>query len=241
MEHTIFGDNLQLAILELRENERVYAEAGAMVYMSGNVQMEEKAQGGFMKGLKRKLSGESFFVSQFYPASGDGIVAFGGNAPGTIKAIQITPGHDFITQKDAFLVAEMGVELEIAFQRKLGAAFFGGEGFILQRLKGNGTVFIHACGDFVEMDLEQGQALKVDTGCVVGWDSTVSYDIKRAGNIKTSLFGGEGLFLTHLHGPGKVILQSMTLHNLAAALTPFIPSGGTSGSGGMVSTLLSNR
>jgi len=241
MKYKIFGDNLQLVILELEPNERVYAEAGAMVYMSGNMVMEAKAHGGIMKGLKRMLTGETFFMTHFYPQNGKGIVAFGGNAPGTIKPIQITQQKDFIVQKDAFLVAEMGVDLDIAFQRRLGSAFFGGEGFILQRLSGNGTVFIHACGDFVEMDLHPGQSLKVDTGCVVGWDSTVSYDIRRAGNIKTAFFGGEGLFLTHLQGPGKVILQSMTLHNLARALVPFLPTSGETSGKGIVGGLLFDK
>jgi uncharacterized protein (TIGR00266 family) len=230
MEYTIFGDNLQLAILELNQGELVYAEAGAMVYMSGNMNMQAKAKGGFMKGLKRKMTGESFFVTEFFPEAGTGIVAFGGNVPGTIKAIDIYPGKDFITQKDAFLCGENGIDLDIAFQKKLGSAFFGGEGFILQKVSGQGTVFIHACGDFVEMDLEPGQTLKVDTGSVVGWDSSVQYEIKKAGGIKTALFGGEGLFLTHLTGPGKVILQSMTIANLAGAIVPFVPGGGSSGS-----------
>ncbi|HDM25272.1 MAG TPA: AIM24 family protein, partial [Thermoplasmatales archaeon] len=126
------------------------------------------------------------------------------------------------------------------FQKRLGAVFFGGEGFILEKLSGNGLAFVHACGDFVEFDLKPDQTLKVDTGCVVGWDDTVSYDIERVKGIKTMFFGGEGLFLTTLRGPGKVILQSMTLHNLASALAPFLPSQGrTSGStGGVVGTLL---
>jgi uncharacterized protein (AIM24 family) len=208
MRYKITGDNLQIVTLEIAPKEIIYAEAGAMIHMSGNINMEAKARGGIWKG---------------------------GNAPGTIKPVPLTQGRDFLCQKDAFLCAENGVELDMAFQQKLGASFFGGEGFIIQRLFGNGTAFIHACGDFVEMDLKPGQLIKVDTGNVVGWDSTVSYDIQRVKGIKTMFFGGEGIFLTTLTGPGKVILQSMTLHNLATALSPFLPQAesGTSGGGGL--------
>ena len=194
-----------------------------MVYMSGNVNMEAKARGGIWKGLKRKFMGETFFLTEFRSQGGSGLVAFAGNAPGTIKAIKIAPRREYLCQKDAFLCAENKVDMDIAFQKKLGAGFFGGEGFIIQRLFGQGMVFIHACGDFVEYDLKPGQVMKVDTGSVVGWEPTVSYDIQRAGGIKTSFFGGEGLFITVLTGPGKILLQSMTLHNLATALSPFLP------------------
>jgi uncharacterized protein (TIGR00266 family) len=234
MEYKISGDNLQIVSLQIDPKELIYAEAGAMVYMSGNVDMQAKARGGILKGIKRMFTGETFFLTEFHAQGGKGLVAFAGNAPGTIKPIQVGPGKEFMCQKDAFLCAENGVELDIAFQKKLGAGFFGGEGFIIQRLFGKGTVFIHACGDFVDMELKPGQVMKVDTGSVVGWEPSVQYDIQRVGGIKTSFFGGEGLFVTTLTGPGKVILQSMTLHNLAMALTPFIPRGGeSSGSSGI--------
>jgi len=142
-------------------------------------------------------------------------------------------GEEFIAQKDAFLCAQEGVDLDIAFTKKLRAGIFGGEGFILERLSGKGTAFIHACGDFVEMELAPGEVVKVDTGSVVGFDASVEYDIALAGNVKSMLFGGEGIFLTTLRGPGRVLLQSMTLANLAAALRPFLPSGaGSSGTSG---------
>ena len=230
MEYKITGDNLQLVTLEMDPSEKVYAEAGAMIYMSANVNMESKMRGGLKKAIGRKFAGETMFLTEFTSVGGNGIVSFGGNAPGTIKALEVSSDKEYMVQKDAFLVAEDSVNISVAFQKKLGAAFFGGEGFILEKLAGNGTVFIHACGDFVEFDLKPDQRLKVDTGCVVGWDSTVSYDIERVKGIKTMFFGGEGLFLTNLKGPGKVILQSMTLSNLATALRPFI--GQSSGSGG---------
>ncbi|OYT57922.1 TIGR00266 family protein [Euryarchaeota archaeon ex4484_162] len=241
MEYKISGDNLQLVTIQIEPGEKIYAEAGSMVYMSSNINMEAKMRGGLLKGIGRKFAGETMFLTEFTSVGGTGLVSFGGNAPGTIKPVELTPGKEFLVQKDAFLCAEDSVDMSIAFQRRLGAAFFGGEGFILEKLAGQGTAFIHACGDFVEFDLKEEQVLKVDTGSVVGWDHTVTYDIERVKGIKTMFFGGEGLFLTTLRGPGRVILQSMSLSNLATALAPFLPQqrGGTSGStGGIAGTLL---
>lgn len=231
MKYEITGDNLQLVTLHLQDGETIYAEAGVMNHMSDNIDMAAKAKGGLMKGLKRMVTGESFFITEF-TAHSNGFVAFGGNVPGKIEAIQISPGKEFLTQRDAFLCAESGVEMDMAFTKKLGSGFFGGEGFILQKFSGQGTVFIHACGDFVVKDLQAGETLKVDTGSVVGFDSSVKYDITRAGGIKTSLFGGEGIFLTTLTGPGKVIIQSLSIVNLAGALRPHLPIGNTGSSGG---------
>lgn len=231
MKYNITGDNLQIVTCELDPNERVYAEAGAMVYMSGNMTFEARAKGGVMKGLKRKLTGESFFLTEFTPAQSPGYVGFGGNAPGTIKCIELAPGKEFMVQKDAFLCAENSVALDMAWQKKLGASLFGGEGFILQKLSGQGKAFIHATGDFVEMDLAPGQVIKVDTGSVVGWDASVTFDIQRSGGLKTMMFSGEGVFLTTLTGPGKILLQSMNLPELAITLSRYMPqqSSGSSG------------
>lgn len=233
MKYKITGDNLQIVTCELEPNERVYAEAGTMVYMSGNMMFEARAKGGVMKGLKRKLSGESFFLTEFTPTQNPGFVGFGGNAPGTIKAIDLTPGKEFMVQKDAFLCAENSVNLDMAWQKKLGASLFGGEGFILQRLSGSGTAFIHATGDFVEMDLQPGQTIKVDTGSVVGWDASVTFDIQRAGGLKSMMFAGEGIFLTTLTGPGKILLQSMNLPDLAMTLKRYMPSDSSGSRGGI--------
>lgn len=241
MDYKITGNNLQIATLKLNEEEVVYGEAGAMVYMSSNMKMEAKMKGGLMKSLGRKLlAGESMFMTEFKSSGGKATVAFGGNSPGTIHKIEITPGKGFMAQKDAFLCAQTSVELSIAFQKKLGSMFFGGEGIVIERLSGKGTAFIHACGDFMEFNLGAGQTMKVDTGSVVGWDETVSYDIETVKGIKTMFLGGEGLFLTSLTGPGKVILQSMNLHNLASALYPFMPHKrqNTSGSSGVLKALL---
>ncbi len=231
MEYKITGDNLQFVHLELSPAEKVYAEAGAMAYMTGNVAMTAKARGGIWKGIKRKLAKETFFMTEFVAEGGPGVVAFGGNVPGKIMPLDLRGGRNWILQKDAFLCAEDPVDMDIAFQKRLGAGFFGGEGFILQRVWGNGIVFIHAPGDFVEMDLKPEQVIKVSTGNAVAWEESVNYDIQTVGGIKTALFGGEGLFVTVLRGPGKVVLQSLTLPRLVSALTPYLPSQ-TSGSRG---------
>lgn len=239
MKYKITGDNLQVVTMELAAGEKIYGEAGSMVYMTPNMTLEAKARGGLLKGIGRKLAGETFFLTEFSPSGGTGLAAFAGNAPGTIIPLTIDDGRQYLVQKDAFLCAEDDVDLSIAFQKRLGSIFFGGEGFILERLSGRGTAFVHACGDFIEMNLQQGERMKVDTGSVVGWEASVDYDIERVKGIKTMLFGGEGLFLTTLTGPGKVIIQSMTLHNLAMALYPFLPHGQqTSGRSGIVGTLL---
>lgn len=230
MEYKITGDNLQFVHLELTPGEKIYAEAGAMTYMTGNVSMNAKARGGLWKGLKRKLARETFFMTEFVTEGGSGVVAFGGNVPGKIVAIDLRDGGTWLLQKDAFLCAEDAVEMDIAFQKRLGSAFFGGEGFILEKVWGHGRVFAHAPGDLVEMDLKPDQVIKISTGNVVGWEDSVTYDIQVVGGIKTALFGGEGLFVTTLRGPGKVVLQSLTLSRLANALAPFLPTQ-TSGSG----------
>ncbi len=231
MKHSITGDNLQFVHLEFAPGEMAWAEAGAMVYMSGNVTMNAKARGGLMSGLKRVLTGESFFVTEFSAEGGPGVAAFAGRAPGKITAIDLRGGKQWIFQKDAFLCAESTVNMDIAFQKRFGAILFGGEGLILQRFWGDGTVFVHAPGDLIEYDLRPGQTLKVSSGHAVGWEGSVTYDIQTVGGVKTAFFGGEGLFVTTLTGPGKVLLQSMTLGKLATALIPFLPhqtSGGSS-------------
>lgn len=238
MKYEIIGDNLQIVRLELEEGEKAYGEAGSMVYMSSNIKMEAKARGGMLKSIGRKFMGETFFMTEFSPMHGNGFVGFAGNAPGKIKDLKIEGGKEFIVQKDAFLCAENGIELSVAFQKRLGSVFFGGEGFILERISGNGLAFIHACGDFAEMELREGESIRVDTGSVVGWEGSVDYSIERVKGIKTIFFGGEGLFLTTLKGPGKIIIQSMTLHNLASALSPFLPKQQTSGRSGVLGTFL---
>lgn len=224
MRYKISGDNLQLVTVQIDPGEKIYAESGAMVYMSANIGIETRSRGGVLKGLGRKMAGESMFLVEFTSSGGTGLVSMGGNTPGTIKAIDFAPGKEFIIQKKAFLAASNEVQLDTIFHKRLGAGLFGGEGLIIQKLSGNGTAFINACGDFVEFDLKENQVLKVDTGCAVGWDSTVDYDIERIKGIKNMFLGGEGIFLTVLKGPGKVYLQSMSLMDLAREIIPY--SGG---------------
>ena len=232
MRYKIVGDNLQMVIIELEPGEVVYAEAGALNHMSSNVEMETKVKGGILKGFKRLFSGESLFMTEFKAVGDKGVIAFTGNVPGKIIPLEIDTGKEYIVQKDAFLAAQNSVDLDVVLVKKLGAGLFAGEGFILEKLSGRGIAFIHACGDIIEYSLEPGQVLKVDTGHIVGFESTVDYDITPVKGIKSMLFGGEGIFLAKLTGPGKVYLQSMTLRNLAAALNPYLTKG-TSGGGGI--------
>lgn len=229
MKYNITGDNLQFVNVEFNPGEMIYSEAGSMVYMSGNVRMEAKATGGVLKGLKRAVTGETFFVTNFHADGGPGLIGFAGEVPGKIQALDLRGGKQWILQKSAFLVAEAAVDLDIAFQKKFGAALFGGEGLILQTVRGEGTVFINGCGDFIEYNLQPNQMLKVSTSHVVAWENSVAYDIQSIGGIKTALFGGEGLFVTTLRGPGRVVLQSMTLSKLANSLVPFLPRNDSGG------------
>jgi uncharacterized protein (TIGR00266 family) len=169
--------------------------------------------------LRRTVTGESLFLT-YFRADGAGEVGFAGNYPGRIQVFDLAPGRSLLAQRDAFLFAQPTVQLTVALVKKIGAGFFGGEGFILEKLTGPGSVFIHAGGDFVEFDLAAGQVLQVDTGCIVAFDETVDYDIQFVGGIKTALFGGEGLFLATLTGPGHVVIQSMTINKLRRELAP---------------------
>ena len=223
MKYTITGDNLQFVNVQLEQGEEMLSAAGAMRYMSGNMRMEAKMEGGFFKGLKRSISGESFFMLRHHPEGGAGTVGFGGSAPGKIIDLDISQGT-WLVQKTGFLCSQPTVNLDIATQKKLGSIFFGGEGLILQKLSGSGIAFVAACGDFNVVDLKPGETYKVATGNAVAWQDTVKYDITATGGFKTAMFGGEGLFVTTLTGPGKIIIQSMTLNDLAMALVPFMPT-----------------
>lgn len=231
MEYSITGDNLQFVHVEIAPGELVWGEAGSMIYFTGNVRMEAKARGGLMEGLKRVLTRESFFVTEFTSEGGPGVISFAGRVPGKIAAVDLRGGKNWVFQKDAFLAAESSVQFDVAFQKGVGSILFGGEGFILQRFHGEGTLWVHSPGDLVEHVLSPGQVMKVASGHVVGWEDTVAFDIQTVGGLKTAFFGGEGLFITTLTGPGKVLMQSMTLPKLASALVPYLPqqsSGGPS-------------
>jgi len=226
MRYQITEGNLPMANIELQPNEKVYADTGTMVYMTGNATMYPKARGGVLKSLGRMLAQENVFLTEFVTTGGPGLVAVAGPVPGSIIAREISPQRTLLAQKRAFLAADDAVVMSLAFQQRISAGLFGGEGFILQKYTGQGTVLLHACGEFVEMNLQPGQNIRVDTGCVVCWDETVRYEITKAGGIKTMLLGGEGLFLASLTGPGNVVLQSMNIQQLAKALVPFLPNQG---------------
>ena len=215
VNHEIIGDDMQAVILTLAGGDAVRAEAGAMMFMTDAIEMDAKMEGGILGGLKRKfLAGESFFITHFR-ASGTARVAFAGPYPGKIIPLDITRGQQILCQKDSFLCAVGDIDISIAFTKRIGAGFFGGEGFILQKLEGQGKVFMHSGGTILPLTLAPGERLKVDTGCLVALDSTVDYDIVRVGGIKTSLFGGEGLFFAALTGPGRVWLQTLPFSRLA--------------------------
>ncbi len=224
LDYTIVGDNLQVARVRLKPGQEVFAEAGKMLYKAPQVSWETRMQGDSLGAkiwgaLKRKLMGESLFLT-YFRATTEGEVGFAGSYPGRIQQFNLAPGQSVMVQRDSFLFAQTTVTLNLAFVKKLGAGFFGGEGFILEKLTGPGEVFIHAGGDFVEFTLAPGERLQVDTGCIVGFDESVQYDIEFVGGIKTAIFGGEGLFLANMTGPGRVIVQSMTLEKMRRELVP---------------------
>lgn len=220
IDYKIYGDDMQMVEVELDPGEAVRGEIGAMMYMETGIVMQTTTGGGMFSGFKRMVTGESFFISSFLNnAAVKRNVAFAAPYPGKIIPIDLNlHGGRFLCQKDAFLCAARGIDVEVAFTKRLGAGFFGGEGFILQRLSGDGMAFVHAGGAIVQKDLAPGETLRVDTGCLVGFDESVDYDIQFVGGFKNALFGGEGLFLACVSGPGRVYLQTLPLARLADRL-----------------------
>jgi uncharacterized protein (TIGR00266 family) len=222
MEYNIIGGSFPVVICKLENGESMITESGSMVWMSPNMQMDTKG-GGLGKMFSKALSGESMFQN-IYTARGDGMIAFGSSFPGKILAVEVDPSMDMIFQKSAFLASQSSVQLSVHFNKKLGVGLFGGEGFIMQRLSGNGMAFIEVDGDIVEYELAAGQQLVVDTGNILGYEASVKMDIQQVPGLKNKLLGGEGLFNTLLTGPGRVLLQTMPISNLASALSPFFPA-----------------
>lgn len=245
IDFEIIGDDMQAVEIELDPNEGVRAEVGAMLFMEDGIEMETSTGGGLLKGFKRMITGDSFFISNFYNKGvGKRRVAFSAPYPGKIIPLDLTEHNgSFLCQKDGFLCAAKGIEINVAFTKRLGAGLFGGEGFILQRLEGDGLAFIHAGGAIIKKELASNQTLRVDTGCLVAFSPTVDYDIQFVGGFKNALFGGEGLFLAHLRGPGIVYLQSLPFSRLAdriaAATRPMGGKEETRGIGGMFGGLIS--
>lgn len=233
VDYKILGDGVQLVEVELDPQETVIAEAGAMVYMNQDIQFETKMgdgsnpnEGFFGKLLKagsRLLTGESLFMTHFTnQGAGKQHVAFAGPYPGTVIPIDLSQvnGNELMVQKEGFLCAALGTEMSIALNKKIGSGLVGGEGFILERLKGDGMAFVHAGGTVIEKQLNN-ETLKVDTGCVVAFESTIDFDVQTSGGLKSMMFGGEGIFLATLSGTGKVWLQSMPIRKLIQALEPY--------------------
>src|SRR5918998_607089 len=238
IDYKIFGDDMQYVEVELDPNEATVAEAGGMMYMDDGIEMEtvfgdgSQQQGGFIGALmgagKRLLTGESLFMTVFLNRSGQRRkVAFGAPYPGKIIPVHLSEiGGELIAQKDSFLAAAKGVSVGIAFQRKLGVGLFGGEGFIMQRLQGDGWAFVHAGGTLHERTLAPGELIRVDTGCIVAFQPSVNYEIQYVGKIKSAIFGGEGLFFATLQGPGRVWLQSLPLSRMANRIYKAAPQSG---------------
>lgn len=225
MKYTIEGEPLPVVICDLEENETMITEKGAMSWMTPNLKMETISGGGIGKMIGRAFAGEGMFQNRYTAHGGQGMIAFASSFPGSIKAFQVGAGQEIIAQKSAFLAATAGVELSIFFQKKFGAGLFGEEGFIMQRLSGNGTVFLEFDGYVKEYELAPGQQFVIDTGYLAAMSGTCKIDVQTVSGIKNAVFGGEGLFNTVVTGPGHIWLQSMPVSQLAGAVRPYIPTG----------------
>lgn len=224
MKYKIEGTPLPVVICQIEDGETIITEKGSMSWMSPNMEMNTTSNGGFGKALGRMFAGESIFQNKFTARDGEGLIAFASSFPGDIRAIEITPDRPVIVQKSAFLAGEAGVDISVFFQKKLGAGFFGGEGFIMQKLSGSGTVFVEIDGSSVEYQLAAGQQMVIDTGYLAMMDATCSMDVVANKGMKNMIFGGEGFFNTVVTGPGKIVLQTMPISTVASAIIPFVPT-----------------
>lgn len=224
MDYRIDGEDMPSLEIKLKQSESVYTESGGMAWMRGNIEMQTEGTGGLGAMFGRALAGESMFLTTYTCKGTNGMITFTPESPGTIMPIELKDGESIIAQKDAFMVAEETVKLEMHFRKKFGAGLFGGEGFILQKLTGPGLVFVEIAGEVREYTLRDGETMKVDSGHIAMYEPSVNYDIQQVKGVKNILFGGEGLFLGSLTGPGKIWLQTMPLSNLAGAIRRFIPS-----------------
>ena len=224
MEYQIQGGTLPVVICQLSAGEAMLTERGSMSWMTPNMKMETTTNGGLGKALGRMFSGDSIFQNRYTAQGGPGTIAFASSFPGSIRAFEIGPGRELIVQKSGFLASEDSVQLSVFFQKKLGAGFFGGEGFIMQKLSGSGVAFAEFDGHVVEYDLAPGQSLVVDTGYLAAMESTCSMEIQTVPGVKNMVFGGEGIFNTVVTGPGRIYLQTMPISTVAGVLRPFMPS-----------------
>ena len=225
IQYDIKGGDLPVVICYPQDGQCLKTERGAMSWMSPNMQMSTNAGGGFGGVFGRMVSGESIFMNEYRAVGGPGVIAFASSFPGSILPYQVTPGNDIIVQKGGFLAMEDGLQLSVAFQKKFGAGLVGGEGFIMQRISGNGIVFLEIDGSCTKYDLQPGQSLIVDTGYVAAYTGSCTMDVQTVKGFKNAVFGGEGLFNTVITGPGTVYLQSMPIYGVASAISPYIPKG----------------
>lgn len=223
MQYKITGEPMPVVICDLSSGESMITEKGSMVWMSPNMEMQTAA-GGIGKAFGRMFSGESMFQNIYTPKSGAGMIAFASSFPGSIRVVEVSDDRPMVVQKSGFLAAEAGVELSVFFQKKAGAGFFGGEGFIMQKLTGSGTAFIEIDGAAVEYELGAGEKMVVDSGNLAMMDATCTIDVQTVKGMKNVLFGGEGLFNTVVTGPGRIVLQTMPINNFAASIASVLPS-----------------
>ena len=223
MKYKIEGSVMPLLHIYLDEGEKIISERGAMVWMDENIHMHTDTHGGLGGGINRLLMGESFFINEFSARGGPGSVAFGLTVPGKIMDFEIKPGRELICQKDAFLAATKGISLKSAVKKKLSVGFLGGEGFVLQKISGDGHAFIEIDGEVYKKHLNEGEMIRVETGSIAAFDSSVKHDVQMLKGVKNMMFGGEGLWISTLTGPGEVYLQTMSMSLLAQRLIPFLP------------------
>ena len=225
MRYEVTGETLPVVVCYLDDGEQMITERGSMSWMSPNMRMETGTNGGLGKAFGRMFAGEAMFQNTYTAMGGQGMIAFASSFPGRIVPFQIGPGRELVVQKSGFLASETGVNLSVFFQKKLGAGFFGGEGFVMQKLSGQGIVFLEFDGHVVEYDLQPGQQIIVDTGYLAAMEGTCKLDIQTVSGVKNVLFGGEGLFNTIVTGPGHVWLQTMPISAVAGQILRFVPSG----------------
>ena len=226
MKCDVFGNDLPGVSITLDQGESVYTQSGGMAWMDEQIKMETNLKGGLMKGIGRMFSGESLFMATYTATAPNQEIVFASTFPGQILEFDLQKGEEWICQKSSFLVGEPSIHLNVEWTKKFSAGLFGGEGFILQRISGEGKVFLEAAGSVVKRELAAGEVIKVDTGNVVAFNRSVRYEIETVKGFKNIFFGGEGLFLTKLTGPGTAYLQTLTMQNVATRLIPYIPTSG---------------
>lgn len=231
LKYEIEGGTLPVVICYPAENQTLCSESGAMSWMSPNMLMETNSGGGFKKAIGRLFSGDSLFLNEYTAKGGNGMIAFASSFPGSIIPFEVKPGNGLIIQKSGFLAMEKGLDLSVFFQKRLGSGLFGGEGFIMQKVSGDGMVFLEIDGHCKEYTLQAGESIIVDTGYLAAMTEGCTMDIQSVKGVKNVLFGGEGLFQTRITGPGKVYLQSMPLYQTAQALIPYLPTSSSDGDG----------